>query len=48
MNQAVRAGDAESVKYYNEWVEEVKRHVPEERLLEFRVQGQDSPILLNS
>ena len=37
MFSSVRAGQEEAEKWFNEWAEEVKRHVPKEKLLVFDV-----------
>ena len=38
MFSAVRAGKETAVEFYREHVEEVKKHVPKEKLLVFEVQ----------
>ena len=37
-------GEKEAVKFYNDWVEEVKRSVPKERLLVFEVKSGWGPL----
>ena len=46
MYEVIEAGRAESVKYFNEWSEEVKRTVPKDRLLIFEVGGQKVKFIL--
>eukprot|EP00357_Protocruzia_adherens_P008248 CAMPEP_0115005252 /NCGR_PEP_ID=MMETSP0216-20121206/19744_1 /TAXON_ID=223996 /ORGANISM="Protocruzia adherens, Strain Boccale" /LENGTH=259 /DNA_ID=CAMNT_0002371509 /DNA_START=45 /DNA_END=824 /DNA_ORIENTATION=- len=41
---SVAAGEAAAVKFYNEWVEDVKKNVPEDRLLVFHVSDGWEPL----
>ena len=44
MFDAIEAGEEASVQYFNHWLEEVKRNVPDERLIEFNVKEGWDPI----
>ena len=44
MFDAIAEGKEASVKFYNEWVEDVKKHVPKERLLVFSVKEGWNPL----
>ena len=44
MFQVIEEGEEASLKFYNDWVEEVKNTVPEERLLIFSVKEGWEPL----
>ena len=44
MFQVIEEGEEASIKFYNDWVEEVKRTVPEDRLLIFSVKEGWEPL----
>ena len=44
MFSTIEAGREESVKFYNDWVEEVKRTVPQDKLLVFSVKEGWEPL----
>jgi len=44
MHDAVERGEEEAVKFFNDWVAEVKAHVPEDKLLVFDVKEGWEPL----